>query len=171
MRCACIVTGQVIAKGVHRTQKERRLFNVSFIAKEVWIAKGKTNERQSKMSDSKTCVPDNLRKALANHRLRRISSGRIEAFYLENPEWGRAMSTLIVETPEGVVIMGDLSPIGNARSDFGYDLSWFARILPEQYICHKFGVLLQYGSAEILCAVQQRFGELYWRLLEKEDQK
>jgi hypothetical protein len=86
-----------------------------------------------------TYVTNQMRKELSNHRLRRIQKGEITAFYLEDPKQGRMMSTLILFTPEGIALMGDLTPGRHAAvSSFGYDRRWFANKSSEDYLCEKF---------------------------------
>jgi len=56
------------------------------------------------------------------------------------PELTRASSCMIVFTPEGIVILGDLCPNDNngVVSRYGYGLSWFAGTLSTSYLCGKF---------------------------------
>jgi len=70
-----------------------------------------------------------------------VRSGPTEfkAFYMKDPKRGRMMSTLILFTPEGIVLQGDLTPSrqGNVSCS-GYGLDWFAGKLSESYLCEKF---------------------------------
>lgn len=78
--------------------------------------------------------------ALKDHTLEQVlDTPNFKAFYLRPPGGGRMMSTLIVFTPEGIVLMGDLTPghHGNV-SALGYGLSWFAGDLSGSYLCEKF---------------------------------
>ena len=54
---------------------------------------------------------------------------------------GRMGSTLLMETPEGLVISGDVCPRANTRgviSDLGYNLGWFAGTSSADYLASKF---------------------------------
>lgn len=83
-----------------------------------------------------------MRESLRDHVLEEFPAGdRIRAFYLKKPGGGRMMSTLILFTPEGIVICGDLNPHPTGRgsaSCFGYGLPWFASELDGGYLCSKF---------------------------------
>ena len=60
-------------------------------------------------------------------------------FILQNHDGGRMGSTVIIFHSEGIIITGDLHPRRRGViSDFGYDLSWFAREQSEGYLCSKF---------------------------------
>lgn len=73
------------------------------------------------------------------HRLILVSAGPITAFYLKDPEQGRMMSTLIVFTPEGIALMGDLVPERQATaSPLGYGIDWFAGHKSSGYLAEKF---------------------------------
>jgi len=64
---------------------------------------------------------------------------RLQAFYLKKKDEGRMGSTLLIFTPEGIVITGDLTPERNGSiSTFGYGLGWFASDLDGSYLCEKF---------------------------------
>lgn len=56
------------------------------------------------------------------------------------PELTRCSSCMIVFTPEGIVILGDLCPNDNngVVSRYGYGLGWFAGTLSTSYLCGKF---------------------------------
>ena len=84
-------------------------------------------------------VKNHQRKSLAEHVLRKVSDGKVTAYYMEQPGKGRMMSTLLVFTPEGIAIMGDLTPETNGTvSAFGYAVDWFAGKNSEDYLCEKF---------------------------------
>ncbi len=78
--------------------------------------------------------------ALAGHVLVPVDvSARVRAWYLRRPSEGRMMSTLVLETPEGLVICGDLCPRDRGVvSDLGYGAAWFAGQLSPDYLCSKF---------------------------------
>jgi hypothetical protein len=84
-----------------------------------------------------------MKDALKNHVLDEVLTHEaFRAFYMKEPGQGRMMSTLFIETPEGIVIMGDLCPGGpknqGSISDFGYGFGWFGGKLSEGYLCSKF---------------------------------
>lgn len=91
------------------------------------------------MSDIKTLVEKHMATSLKEHFLEEIPAGeKIRAFYIKR-EGTRMMSTLILFTPEGIVLMGDLCPSKHgACSAYGYGLDWFASKLSEDYLCEKF---------------------------------
>lgn len=91
------------------------------------------------MSDITTMVEKHMATSLKDHFLEEISAGeKIRAFYIKR-EGTRMMSTLILFTPEGIVLMGDLCPSNHgAASAFGYGLDWFSGRLSEDYLCEKF---------------------------------
>lgn len=74
-----------------------------------------------------------------NHLLEEIQTGVVSAYRLHNPAYGRLESCLLLDTPEGFVIMGDLSPNGGhgCTSNFGYKLAWFAGNLSINYLLEK----------------------------------
>lgn len=77
---------------------------------------------------------------LREHELREITKpdATVRAFYLAKPG-ERAQSTLIVFTPEGIALMGDLTPNNHGDvSAIGYGLDWFASNLSTDYLCSKF---------------------------------
>lgn len=76
---------------------------------------------------------------LADHHLEAYDSGPVSAWYLKRDGDGRMMSTLIVFTPEGIVIMGDYCPGGHGIiSAYGYGLKWFVGQLSPDYLAEKF---------------------------------
>ena len=85
-------------------------------------------------------IEPHMREALAGHVLCPVlDSGDFTAFHLKRVGEGRMMSTLIVFTPEGIVIQGDLTPERNGTvSNYGYGLGWFCGQLGEDYLCSKF---------------------------------
>ena len=83
-------------------------------------------------------VQPHMRDSFKNHRLELLSSGKITAFYMKEPNT-RMMGVLIVFTPEGIAILGDLTPERHGTvSCYGYGLYWFASHLSEDYLCEKF---------------------------------
>ena len=84
-------------------------------------------------------VTELMRKALENHVLELVQDGAVTAYYLKDPAQGRMMSTMILFTPEGIVLLGDLTPNCNGViSSYGYGVDWFAKPLSEGYLCSKF---------------------------------
>lgn len=83
---------------------------------------------------------DNFKNMLNKHILVPVqTTGPIEAYYLKDPAQGRMMSTLIMGTPEGISLMGDLTPERNgSASCLGYDLRWFSGASSNHYLCEKF---------------------------------
>lgn len=85
-----------------------------------------------------------MTKELSEHVLEEVSApgDKIQAYYLRRPGEGRMMSTLVLFTPEGIVLMGDLCPDRGGThgvvSNFGYGLGWFTGQLSEGYLCSKF---------------------------------
>lgn len=81
-------------------------------------------------------------KRLENHYLKVVErTPNVEMYYLREPDQGRMMSTLIMFTPEGIVITGDLSPgprSAGVISDLGYGIDWFAGRLDYAYLAEKF---------------------------------
>ncbi len=84
---------------------------------------------------------------LRDHRLYPVQEdGKVTAYYLREPDpddpskpGRRMMSVLLVFTPEGIAIMGDLTPERNGSvSALGYGLGWFAGQLSKDYLCGKF---------------------------------
>lgn len=71
-----------------------------------------------------------------------LDTGKFQAFYLREPSMGRAQSCMILFSPEGINILGDLCPGNDARNSgvhaAGYGLAWFAGRLSWSYLCGKF---------------------------------
>lgn len=64
---------------------------------------------------------------------------QVRAFRLEIPGEGRMESTLLIFSPEGITITGDLCPgLRGVCSAYGYDEAWFAGRLSSGYLCEKF---------------------------------
>ena len=85
-------------------------------------------------------IKPHMREALSGHILETVlETEKVSAYYLKRPGQGRMMSTLILFTPEGIVLQGDLTPSRNGDvSCLGYGLGWFAGKLSEDYLCSKF---------------------------------
>jgi len=77
---------------------------------------------------------------LKGHELEVVQRGeKVQAFYLRERPGDRSMSTLILFTPEGIVLQGDLTPERNGVcSALGYGLPWFAGRLDSSYLAEKF---------------------------------
>ena len=87
-----------------------------------------------------TCVEPRMVESLKDLILEQVlDTEKFKAFYMKRPGGGRVMSTLIMFTPEGIVIQGDLTPgfHGNV-SCLGYGLGWFRDQLSEDYLAEKF---------------------------------
>lgn len=69
-----------------------------------------------------------------------LNTPKFKAFYLREDPGMRMQSTLIMFTPEGTWIGGDLCPEENkgVMSNFGYGLDWFSSKLDGRYLCEKF---------------------------------
>lgn len=81
--------------------------------------------------------------ALAEHVLREITppGSPVRGFYLERPEGGRAYSILLLFTPEGIILKGDIQLGENgvmSRGQQKLGLDWFASRHDEAYLCDKF---------------------------------
>jgi hypothetical protein len=86
-------------------------------------------------------VREGVRKEMATHTLEvHVDTPLLKAWYLRPPNGGRMQSTYILETVEGIVIMGDWCPESNrgAISCYGYGMNWFSSKLGEDYLCSKF---------------------------------
>lgn len=79
-------------------------------------------------------------KALAGHVLEDVVvTDKVKVFYLKDPKQGRMMSTMIIFTPEGIALMGDLTPERHGSiSSFGYGIGWFSGKLSADYLSEKF---------------------------------
>lgn len=77
---------------------------------------------------------------LKDHYLEQVlDEEKFKAFYLREKPDSRMMSTLFIFSPEGIVLMGDLTPqLHSTASCLGYGLAWFAGRLSETYLCEKF---------------------------------
>lgn len=63
---------------------------------------------------------------------------KLSAYYIRKPGT-RIMSTLILFTPEGIVLQGDFTPEDHGSvSAHNYKLGWFAGELSPLYLCEKF---------------------------------
>jgi hypothetical protein len=71
-----------------------------------------------------------------------LDTPKFKAFYLKAPGLGRMESCLIMFSPEGINILGDLCPGNDSRNSgvhaYGYGLEWFAGNLSWSYLCEKF---------------------------------
>lgn len=88
----------------------------------------------------KSFVEPHMRDSLKDHVLEKVlDTDRFVGFYLRRPSGGRMMSSLLLFTPEGIILTGDLSTGRRGSiSAFGYNLDWFASDLGEDYLCGKF---------------------------------
>lgn len=85
-------------------------------------------------------VETHMRESLKDHVLEQVlDAEKFKAFYLKRPGNGRMCSTMVLFTPEGIALMGDLTPEHNGTvSCYGYGLDWFVGNLSEDYLCEKF---------------------------------
>jgi len=94
------------------------------------------------MNNREGYIQGHMRDGLANHVLREVLDAEgFRAFYLKKPEGGRMMSTMLMFTPEGIVITGDIRPDGGAWVAPGHDLGWFLGLQGSkhgEYLCSKF---------------------------------
>lgn len=79
---------------------------------------------------------------LKNHTFKVLQDdGPVRAYYLQPAGGGRMESTLLVDTPEGIVIMGDWVPrLHGVISACGYNLDWFATPKDPESLAVKFGL-------------------------------
>lgn len=86
-----------------------------------------------------TYVVRDMVEILARHQLTELVAGNgIRAFSMSRPD-SRTYSVLLLFTPEGIVLMGDLQIEGRATvSQFGYGLDWWAGEMDEAYLVSKF---------------------------------
>lgn len=106
-------------------------------------------------------VTDQMRKALANHRLELVQEGPVTAYYLKDPTEGRMMSTLVLFSPEGIVLQGDLTPERNGTvSCYGYGIGWFGSPKSEDYLCEKF---LEKRFVQEAAITELKDPDSYWR--------
>ena len=107
-------------------------------------------------------IETHMREALKDHILVPLEVGeKVHAYYLRKPGEGRIMSTLIVFTPEGIVLQGDLTPGRNGNvSTFGYGPKWFSGQLSGGYLCEKF---LSQAWVKDLAVEGLRYRILEWR--------
>ena len=92
-------------------------------------------------------------KQLSEHELQVIQDGKVKAYRMAKPGT-RVMSTLLVFTPEGIVLQGDFTPERNGSvSSLGYSLAWFLGELSPDYLCEKFFLreyVPEYAREELL---------------------
>ena len=71
--------------------------------------------------------------------LEEVKEGEVKSFYLKQKATSRCYSTLLIFSPEGIIICGDFCPkMHGVISAFGYGISWFASELSLDYLCEKF---------------------------------
>lgn len=77
-------------------------------------------------------------KELQDHVLTLVQAGPVTAWKMAKPGTG-INRVLLVFSPEGIVLQGDLTPERNGSvSTFGYGLEWFTRQLGWSYLAEKF---------------------------------
>lgn len=76
---------------------------------------------------------------LRDHYLDPLEIGeQVKSFYLRRKPDSRMMSTLLIFSPEGIVITGDLCPANGGVIAPGYGLDWFSKPLQPRYLAEKF---------------------------------
>jgi hypothetical protein len=86
-------------------------------------------------------------RVFSKHRLRMVLNNEpFRAYMLEPEEGGRLNGVLIMFTPEGIVIMGDHSPVRTGICTNGYDQKWFSSKLNPEYLAGKFGLEQQWNA-------------------------
>ena len=80
---------------------------------------------------------------LKDHVLtKELDTEHYKAFRLHNPNEGRMYSVLIVFTPEGIFLHGDIAfgcgVTNGISSRYGYGLNWFKGRKSDCYLCSKF---------------------------------
>ena len=117
----------------------------------------------------KTHVQEHMRESLATYTLEKIPAGdRIQCFKLKRKS-DAFYFAYVLFTPFGIVIGGDIRfyPDQTSISSVpGYDADWFGGRLSEDYLLEKFGIhSMRRKGAKVaagwLCALQQKFAELY----------
>lgn len=88
----------------------------------------------------KTLVDVHMKQGMEECRLEEFPAGeKIRGFYLKRAGGGRMGSVMILFTPEGIIIAGDMNPLRRRGAALGpYGLKWFASSLEEDYLCGKF---------------------------------
>lgn len=120
----------------------------------------------------KTYVQHHMVESLSTYALTEIPAGKhIRMFKLRRPSDSFFLA-FVLFTPFGIVIGGDIR-FGNAltiSSVPGYDVDWFGCHLSEDYLLEKFCIRSsgKWGkiAAGWLCALQQKFVELYQATLQ-----
>jgi hypothetical protein len=85
----------------------------------------------------KSYLEKHMRDALVEHKLEEITDSKspVRAFRMFK-DARRVMSCLIVSTPEGIFIQGDIAPGSSCSAN--QSLEWFSRPMDEDYLCSKF---------------------------------
>ena len=82
---------------------------------------------------------DNQYETVKEHYLDPVELGITSTFYLRREPKSRMMSTLLIFTPENIVITGDLRPgQQGVISCIGYGIGWFGARLSSDYLAEKF---------------------------------
>jgi hypothetical protein len=90
------------------------------------------------MSRSSTFTPDDAYAQIADAALHPVQEqGPIKAYYLKKYPDQRMMSTLLIFSPEGITITGDLRPCQNGVTILGHNLEWFASKQEPEYLASK----------------------------------
>jgi hypothetical protein len=90
------------------------------------------------MSRRDTFTPDDAYAQIADAALHPVQEqGPIKAYYLKKYPARRMMSTLLIFSPEGIVITGDMHPCQRGVIIQGYGLDWFASKQEPGYLASK----------------------------------
>lgn len=117
----------------------------------------------------RTLVQPHMRESLSAYTLVEIPAGNaLRCFKLKRPADSFYLAYVLF-TPFGIVIGGDIRFFDDRTaisSVPGYDAEWFGGRLAESYLLEKFGIHSTRGkkarlAAGWLCALQQKFSELY----------
>ena len=88
-----------------------------------------------------------------------VEAVRVKAYYLRKYPNKRTMSTLLIFTPEGIVITGDLRPVRTGCMTYGYGLEWFVGANSPQYLAEKF-LEMKWTEDHARDFVQNRIAEM-----------
>lgn len=88
------------------------------------------------------------------------------SFRVKHPEYDTMMGFLVIESPEGLTLIGDWVPKRHGcNSDRGYGIGWFSGSLSADYLCEKFADIEPYTPEHARLVVAQRtFRRLYKKI-------
>lgn len=103
---------------------------------------------------------------IRNAQLSPLSTGeKVKAYYLKKYLNSQIMSTLLVFTPDGTILTGDLTPERRGCIARGYGLEWFAGKLSPSYLAEKF-LDEEWVPDRMKAYVRERIAELERELAE-----